>query len=96
MVDWLNLLGFALEKRRFGCYCPPRASPAWQARLARLERWGGRWQYPGAGFYILVARKLMIGLRPLRQPRREAMGKLLPLPVAKVSRRVPSIAKKHE
>ena len=96
VVDWLNLLGFALEKRRFGCYCPPLASPAWQARLARLERWGGRWQSPGAGFYILVARKLMIGLRPLRQPRREAMGKLLPLPVAKVSRRVPSIAKKHE
>lgn len=96
VVDWLNLLGFALEKRRFGCYCPPLASPAWQARLARLERWGERWQTPGAGFYILVARKLMIGLRPLRQPRREAMGKLLPLPVAKVSRREPSIAKKHE
>lgn len=37
--DWLNLLGFALEKRRFGCYRPPLASAAWQSRLARLERW---------------------------------------------------------
>ncbi len=27
--DWLNLLGFALEKRRFGCYRPPLASAAW-------------------------------------------------------------------
>ena len=85
--DWLNLLGFALEKRRFGCYRPPLASDAWQARLARLETWGGTWQPPGAGFYLLVARKLVVGLRPLRQVRREPMGKLVPLQVAKVSRR---------
>ena len=42
---------------------------------------------PTGGFYLLVARKLMIGLRPLRQERRERMGKLLPMPVAKISRR---------
>jgi hypothetical protein len=35
----------------------------------------------------LVARKLVIGLRPLRQTRREPAGKLVPMPVAKVSRR---------
>ncbi|AEF22226.1 class I SAM-dependent methyltransferase [Pseudomonas fulva] len=85
--DWLNLLGFALEKRRFGCYRPPLASAAWQARLAPLERWGGAWQSPGGGFYVLVARKLVVGLRPLRQSRREPMGKLVPMPVAKISRR---------
>ncbi|EIK96317.1 hypothetical protein PMM47T1_11931 [Pseudomonas sp. M47T1] len=85
--DWLNLLGFALEKRRFGCYRPPLASPAWQARLAGWERRAGRWQSAGGGFYILVARKLVVGLRPLRQVRREPMGKLIPLPMAKVNRR---------
>lgn len=85
--DWLNLLGFALEKRRFGCYRPPLASLAWQMRLRRMESWGDAWQLPGAGFYLLVARKLVVGLRPLRQSRREPMGKLLPMPVAKVSRR---------
>ncbi|WP_407311070.1 SAM-dependent methyltransferase [Pseudomonas sp. nanlin1] len=84
--DWLNLLGFALEKRRFGCYRPPLASAKWQARLAGLERVAGGWQSAGGGFYILVARKLVVGLRPLRQPRREPMGKLLPLPMAKVNR----------
>jgi len=36
---------------------------------------------------VLVARKLMVGLRPLRPPRREARGQLLPMPVAKISRR---------
>jgi len=85
--DWLNLLGFALEKRRFGCYCPPLSSSDWQARLSRLESVGQQLQAPTGGFYLLVARKLMIGLRPLRQERRERMGKLLPMPVAKVSRR---------
>jgi SAM-dependent methyltransferase len=86
VADWLNLLGFALEKRRFGCYRPPLASAAWQTRLAGLESLGNGRQSPGGGFYLLVARKLVVGLRPLRQTRREPMGKLIPLPMAKVSR----------
>lgn len=87
VADWLNLLGFALENRRFGCYCPPLSSGEWQSRLAPLESLGQRLQAPNGGFYVLVARKLMIGLRPLRQQRRERTGQLLPLPVAKISRR---------
>ena len=84
--DWLNLLGFALEKRRYGCYRPPLASPAWQQRLAGWERVAGGWQSAGGGVYVLVARKMVVGLRPLRPARREPMGKLLPLPLAKVNR----------
>lgn len=86
VADWLNLLGFALEKRRFGCYRPPLTSPAWQQRLAGWERMAGGWQCAGGGVYLLVARKMVVGLRPLRQARREPMGKLLPLPLAKVNR----------
>lgn len=89
LCDWLNLLGFALEKARFGCYRPPLASVAWQHRLRALERWGNAWQWPGGGFYVLVARKMVVGLRPLRQAPRESRGILLPMPVAKVSRRNP-------
>ncbi|SER07166.1 Methyltransferase domain-containing protein [Azotobacter beijerinckii] len=89
--DWLALLGFALEKRRFGCYRPPFSSSVWQSRTAHLESWGESWRMPGGGFYLLVVRKLVVGLRPLPQNRREPIGKLLPLPVVKVSRR----ASKH-
>jgi SAM-dependent methyltransferase len=87
VTDWLRLLGFALEKRRFGCYRPPLSAVHWQARLAGLERLGDGGHMPGGGFYLLVARKLVVSLRPVRQPQRAAMGKLLPMPVAKVSRR---------
>lgn len=85
--DWLNLLGFSLEKRQFGCYCPPLSSRQWRTRLSGLEAAAQRSQLPTGGFYMLVARKLMVGLRPVRQSRRERMGQLLPMPVVKVSRR---------
>ncbi|WP_455230800.1 methyltransferase domain-containing protein [Geopseudomonas aromaticivorans] len=86
LADWLHLLGFALEKRRFGCYCPPLSSQRWQARLGAIAPWAERLQLPGGGFYLLAARKLVAGLRPLPQPRRAAVALLRPVPVAKVGR----------
>jgi len=34
----------------------------------------------GGGFYLLMARKIVVGLRPLPKPRRAAASKLVPLP----------------
>ena len=87
VADWLNLLGFALEKRRFGCYRPPLATAKWQGHLAGWERRAGAWQLSGGGFYLLVARKIVVGLRPVRQVLRQPMGKLVPMPMAKVNRK---------
>jgi len=84
--DWLHLLGFALENRRFGCYCPPLCAPRWQRRLQGVEAWAERLQLPGGGLYLLAARKLVAGLRPLPQPRRASVGALRPVPLAKVGR----------
>ena len=41
----------------------------------------------GGGFYLLVARKIVVGLRPVRQVLRQPMGKLVPMPMAKVNRK---------
>jgi SAM-dependent methyltransferase len=87
LADWLSLLGFALEKRRFGCYRPPLVSASWQARLMPMETWGAEHQWPVGGVYLLVARKLMLGMRPMPQTEQQAYGKLLPMPVARLSRR---------
>lgn len=81
VCDWLSLLGFALEKKQFGCYRPPLESLIWQQRLICLERWGNAWHLPGAGIYLLAARKLVSGLRPLPMMRRGAKGRLLPVSV---------------
>lgn len=76
--DWLHLLGFAVEKRRAGCYCPPLSSPRLCARLEALATGPLHLHLPGAGLYLLRARKLMVGLHPLPQ---RSPGLVVPLPV---------------
>jgi len=80
VVDWLRLLGFALEKRRLGCYCPPLSGTLWQSKKEALERFSTRVPLFGGGFYLLIARKIVVGLRPLPKPKRAAAQKLVPLP----------------
>jgi len=67
LTDWLDLLGFAVEKRVDGCYRPPLKSQAWLGRLARIEALGERHQLPGGGFYFLLARRQTLGAMPRRQ-----------------------------
>lgn len=73
LVDWLELLGFAVEKRVDGCYRPPLASQPWLDRLQRVEEFGARHQLPGGGFYFLMARRQMLGVTP-----RRARGRAFP------------------
>jgi len=80
VADWLGLLGFALEKRRFGCYCPPLSAPLWQSKKDAWERSLARLPLFGGGFYLLVARKIVVGLRPLPKQRRATAHKLVAIP----------------
>jgi len=80
VADWLGLLGFALEKRRFGCYCPPLSAPLWQPKKDAWERSLVRLPLFGGGFYLLVARKIVVGLRPLPKQKRAAASKLVAIP----------------
>lgn len=67
LTDWLELLGFAVEKRVDGCYRPPLNSSAWLERFRLIDRWGERHQLPGGGFYFLRARRQSLGAIPRRQ-----------------------------
>ncbi|MEJ6655066.1 MAG: methyltransferase domain-containing protein [Pseudomonas sp.] len=67
LTDWLELLGFAVEKRVDGCYLPPFKSQAWLDRLGRIDALGQRHQLPGGGFYFLLARRQTLGVTPRRQ-----------------------------
>jgi SAM-dependent methyltransferase len=64
--DWLALLGFDLLESRHRLFRPPLQSPRLMRRLAFLEHWGYRWWQPLGGIHILVARKRVVTLTPIR------------------------------
>ena len=75
LKDWLALLGFEIVRQRRYCYRPPWQHPRLLQRLAFLERLGRRlWPIFGGG-YLLVARKRVTTLTPIR-PRWRARRRL--------------------
>ena len=61
--DWLRLLGFEVERGRFGCWRPPLRSESGLARLAWMEDAGARaWPVLGA-VYLVEAVKRVRGMR---------------------------------
>ncbi len=64
--DWLSLLGFDSQGQQHYFYRPPLSRHGLLQRLAFLERWGARlWPILGGG-YVLVARKRVTTLTPIR------------------------------
>lgn len=71
--DWLALLGFDTLSVRYVFYRPPLKRHGALEKLAFLDRLGERDWLPGAAAYLLLARKRVVGLTPLRsrwRPRR--------------------------
>ncbi|NML29587.1 class I SAM-dependent methyltransferase [Paraburkholderia antibiotica] len=63
LKDWIKLLGFDLERGRFGCYCPPLASEQWLARYGFMEAAGDRWWPIFGATYMIKAIKRVRGMR---------------------------------
>ncbi|HKK13600.1 MAG TPA: methyltransferase domain-containing protein [Gammaproteobacteria bacterium] len=77
LKDWLALLGFDTLAVRPVLFRPPLQRQGALERLAWLERLGRRGWPLGAGAYLLLARKRVVGLTPLRprwRPRRRLLG----------------------
>lgn len=64
ITDWLEVLGFSLEKRCFAAYVPLFNSNKLQTKLSRLEAYGVARKAPLGGCYMLVARKMVHGMHP--------------------------------
>ncbi|MCG6885845.1 MAG: class I SAM-dependent methyltransferase [Proteobacteria bacterium] len=74
--DWLSLLGFDVVATRYYFYRPPVQGEGILRRLRFIERIGRRvWPILGGG-YVLVARKEVITLTPIR-PRWEPKRKIV-------------------
>jgi len=88
--DWLRVLGFRVDGVESSYYLPPVAGDVAVRRLAWLDFLGARW-WPRRGmFYVLVARKSVAPLIPVRHPRTQARPVTVGVPVAtRVNRRPP-------
>ena len=75
--DWMELLGFDVISIQGYFYCPPLKSKRLIQRLGFLERFGKRvWPMLGAG-NLIVARKRVVTMTPIRprwRPRRERVA----------------------
>jgi SAM-dependent methyltransferase len=63
LKDWIKLLGFELERGRFGCYRPPLSTDKWLARHAFMEAAGDRWWPIFGAVYLVTAIKRVRGMR---------------------------------
>ena len=64
--DWLRLLDFEWVGGQMLYYRPPIAHDGMRDRLHVLERIGDRWWPLGGAAYLLVARRRIAGMMPLR------------------------------
>jgi SAM-dependent methyltransferase len=86
--DWLKLLDFELVQGQMLYYRPPLANTRTMDRLRFLDKAGNRW-WPMAGtVYVVVARKRVAGMTPLRPEWRKtpAFGRAVARPALRVIR----------
>ncbi len=70
--DWLRSLGFEITLSRCFFFRPPLQSPSMMSRLTYLERLGGHgWSY-GGGAYIVVGKKRVVTLTPIKMDWQES------------------------
>ncbi len=63
LKDWLQLLGFEVDRGVFGCFSPPCDQPSWLHRWHFMDHFGERgWGLPG-GVYVLRAIKRTHAMR---------------------------------
>jgi SAM-dependent methyltransferase len=81
LLDWLTLLGFRVEHISGLQYAPPillKHFPLLSKQIDRALRYIG---LPGAGVYVLLARKLVAGRTPIRPQWRALGGRRIPVAV---------------
>ena len=78
ICDWLALLGFDILDVRYVGHAPPFPRERMQERFAGLDRMGARLWRPFGSVYLILARKRLATLTPIRP--RWRPGRRLPLP----------------
>jgi SAM-dependent methyltransferase len=61
--DWCKLLGFEMDRARYGCWRPPCRTQLWLDRTRFMERAGDRWWPICGAVYLQAATKRVRGMR---------------------------------
>ncbi len=90
--DWLKLLDFELTRGHMLYYRPPLRNQAIMDRLFFLDKVGDRWWPMAGAVYLLVARKHVAGMIPLRPvwKGRAVLADAATRPIARSKRHVPA------
>jgi SAM-dependent methyltransferase len=64
--DWLTLLGFDISMVRYGFFRPPLGRKGVVERLRFMESWGQNWWPFLGGVYLMVAKKKVATLTPIK------------------------------
>ena len=88
LKDWLKLLDFDLVQGSMLYYRPPLASETALDRLRFLDQAGDRWWPMAGAVYLLVAKKRVVGMTPLRPAWRapKLLGRAVARPALRVIR----------
>lgn len=83
--DWLRLLDFQIQNRQFGLFHFPVNNERLITSCHTLERVGQKYNCFLGGFYVMVARKQVAGLTPLRSEK--IKKRIIPFPVTEPTTR---------
>lgn len=88
LKDWLKLLDFDIAQGSMLYYRPPLLSETARERLRFLDKAGDRWWPMAGAVYLLVAKKRILGMTPLRPKwqTNKMLGKAVARPALRVIR----------
>jgi len=93
LLDWLELLDFEVTSISHGLYRPPLRGQAMMEKLSFLETVGNRLGWPLGAVYVVVARKDVIPVTPIKNRWSWRPQTIVPLPI--IHREQPLSEKSH-
>lgn len=67
LYDWLTLLDFSIKSIDYRFYTPPFKNRSWLSRFSLLDRLGSRFAPLTGGVYVVIAKKDVSPMTPIRQ-----------------------------
>lgn len=88
LSEWLELLDFEVEGCEYSFYSPPLTNPRWLKSFQWWEDFCEKWLSRVGAFYVLVAKKRVSCVTPIRSSWRDKVPHLVPVPMPQANRHI--------